>query len=181
MRYYLIIVLFLSQTAFADQASTFIIPSKTHVSTFTLPSGVQIKIVEKPFSKSLFKISSCGDYRPACRINGRAAFGAVDEIPKTFVSMISVLYQGHSYLLDSSGMYNAWGRRTFETKGGARYFGGWCYNANYCQFRGLFSDGGGSFAAEWQVVNGVSTRTVLTYSFDVVKLFMEYIDPPKYE
>ena len=45
----------------------------------------------------------------------------------------------------------------------------------------MFSDAAGSFVAEWQIVNGISTRTVLTSSNDVVHLLMEHIDPPEYE
>jgi hypothetical protein len=78
-------------------------------------------------------------------------------------------------------MYNAWGSRPLEFIGSVRYFGGKCVDAKNCSFRGLFSDAGGSFVAEWRVINGVSTRTVLTDSSDVVSLFMKNIDPPEYE
>jgi hypothetical protein len=78
-------------------------------------------------------------------------------------------------------MYDAWGARPLEHPGAVRYFGGKCIDSANCQFRGLFSDAAGSFVAEWRVVNGISVRTVLTSSDDVVSLFMKKIDPPEYD
>jgi hypothetical protein len=148
--------------------------------SFLLPSGVQVEIVEKPFQKSLFKITGC-DGRTTCLINGRVPFGIDVELPKTFVSKINISYRSSVYSLDSSDMYNAWGNRPLEVKEGIRYFGGKCFDAKNCQFRGLFSDAAGSFVAEWKIVDGVSIRTVLTDSNDVTGLFLKYIDPPEYE
>jgi hypothetical protein len=91
-----------------------------------------------------------------------------------------VSFQGKTYSLSSVGMYNAWGARPLEIRGAVRYFGGKCFDSRNCQFRGLFSDAAGSFVAEWRVVNGVSTRTVLTSSNDVVNLFIKHIDPPEF-
>jgi hypothetical protein len=165
-----VVALIFIKSAFADQ-----------INTFMLPSGVQIKIIEKQFSKSIFKITNCGSYSAACIINGQIAFGAADEIPKTYISMINAFYKGYSYSLDSSNMYNAWGNRKFELNGKIRYFGGWCYDGKNCQFRGLFSDAAGTFVTEWKVIDGVSVRTVLTDSDDVIQLFMKNIDPPEHE
>jgi len=90
-------------------------------------------------------------------------------------------FAGRSYSLDVSQMYNAWGSRPLEYKGSVRYFGGSCENALNCTLRGLFSDAAGAYVAEWQIVNGVSERTILTWSADVVTEFMKHIDPPEYD
>lgn len=148
---------------------------------FTLPSGVKVKIIEAPFKKKLFKVSGCTENSAICRINGHVPFGSALELPKTYVKSISVSYQGRSYFLNASDMYDAWGERPLEVKGAVRYFGGKCADVKNCQFRGLFSDAAGSFVAEWQIVNGLSNRTVLTDSNDVVNLFMQHIDPPEFE
>jgi hypothetical protein len=50
-----------------------------------------------------------------------------------------------------------------------------------CQFRGIFSDAAGSYAAEWKIINGKSYRTFLTSSKDVLDLFIKNIDPPTFE
>ena len=78
-------------------------------------------------------------------------------------------------------MYDAWGARPLEQEGVIRYFGGKCFDKENCQLRGVFSDGAGSFVAEWRIVNGHAARTVLTTSSDVVNLFKQHIDPPSFE
>lgn len=148
---------------------------------FTLPSGVAVRIVEAPFKASQFKIQGCSDHDSGCRINGRVPAGVASGLPKTYVKSIRVSFGGQSYFLDASDMYNAWNNRPLEVPGAIRYFGGKCFNRKNCQFRGLFSDAGGAFLAEWLIVNGVSVRTVLTGSNDVVNLFMQNIDPPDFD
>jgi hypothetical protein len=148
---------------------------------FTLPSGVRVKIVEAPFDKSRFKVEGCSDQDQMCRINGRIPFGTAFGLPETYVKSIMISSKGRSYSLNASDMYNAWGSRPLEHKGSIRYFGGKCNDLKNCQFRGVFSDAGGSFVAEWRVVNGMPIRTTLTDSNDVVTLFMKNIDPPEFE
>ena len=163
--------LFLSMRAEADNTASFV-----------LPSGVAVRIVEAPFQRSKFKIEGCTRNDAPCLINGRIAFGGFQgELPKTYVRSIVVTFDGQSYDLDTSAMYNAWGSRPLEHPGVIRYFGGKCFYKGNCQFRGVFADGALSFAAEWRIVNGRQIRTVLTGSDDVVHLFMKHIDPPEYE
>lgn len=149
--------------------------------SFSLPSGVKVQIVEAPFKKEHFKVEGCSEQDDLCRINGRVPFGTAFGLPKTYVKSIHVSFQGQTYSLNSKDMYNAWGRRPLEYKGTVRYFGGRCDDSKNCQFRGLFSDAGGTFVAEWRIVNGEAMRTVLTDSNDVVHLFMKNIDPPEFE
>jgi hypothetical protein len=150
-------------------------------STFTLPSGVEVKIVEATFQKSLFKVEGCSDRDSVCRINGHVPVGSAFGLPKTYVKSITISFQGRSYSLDVSDMYDAWGSRPLEYRGKIRYFGGKCFDSKNCQFRGIFSDAAGAFVAEWRVVNEMPIRTVLTGSDDVMNLFMRNIDPPEYE
>lgn len=150
-------------------------------SMFTLPSGVRVEIVESPFQKSKFEVFGCGDSSSACRINGHVPYGVAFGLPKTYVKAITVSYQGHSYSLDSSDMYDAWGERPLKVKDVIRYFGGKCSDVKNCEFRGVFSDGAGTFVAEWLIVDGMPIRDVLTDSSDVIDLFMHNIDPPETE
>jgi len=139
--------------------------------TFTLPSGVAVRIVEAPF-----KLSREAD----CRINGRRVpWGPGVSLPKTYVKSITVSFRGRSYELDASCMYDAWGGRPLEVPGVIRYFGGKCSDVKTCQFRGVFSDASEAFVAEWSIANGVAVRTVLSSSNDIVNLFMKNIDPPE--
>ena len=148
---------------------------------FTLPSGVTVELDERTFVASQFKIDGCKENEPKCLINGNIPIGTAFGLPSTYIKSIKVSFKGKTYSLDSRDMYDAWGKRPLEVPGVVRYFGGKCFDSKNCQFRGLFSDAAGSFVAEWRVINGVSIRTVLTDSDDVVNLFMKDIDPPEYE
>lgn len=149
--------------------------------TFSLPSGVTVRITEAPFDKTLFKISGCTTASKACFINGRVPMGLQGgTLPQTYVKSISVSYRGRSYSLQVSDMYDAWGQRPLEYKG-IRYFGGKCFDAKNCQFRGLFSDAAAGYSAEWRVVDGMPIRSVLSGSDDIVHLFMKDIDPPEFD
>jgi hypothetical protein len=159
---------------------------------FTLRSGVVIRIVEAPFDPAAHRIKGCGVGPRAnpsalvtCLIDGKPVFGSDTQLPQTYVKSITAKFQGQSYALDVSQMYNAWGTRRFEMTvkgvGTVRYFGGSCQDSSNCVLRGLFSDAAGAYVAEWQVIDGVSVRTVLTSSGDIVGQFIQHIDPPEYE
>ena len=154
-------------------------------STFTLPSDVDVTIVESVFDEEMFDVEMCPLSGWAsgfiCRINGRVPYGMAFGFPETYVKSITISYQGTSYALDVTDMYNAWGDRPLQYPGGIRYFGGKCFDKKNCQLRGLFSDAAGAFVAEWWIVDAVSIRTVLTGSRDVVHLFGENIDPLEYD
>jgi hypothetical protein len=157
----------LAAPAFADSEAT-----------FTLSSGVAVTITEASFENGSFKVSGCTDTSPGCMINGHVPMGLAFGMPKTYVKQISISYLAQTYLLDASDMYDAWGKRPLERKGFVRYFGGKCFDRKNCRFRGIFSDGEGSFVAEWIIVDGVTVRTVLSGSDDIVSLFIKHIDPP---
>ena len=159
--------------------STSALADKT--STFTLPSDVDVTIVESVFDKEMFTIERCSSSGSICRINGRFPYGMDFNVPKTYVKSITISYQGTAYALDVTDMYDAWGDRPLQYPGGVPYFGGKCFDKKNCQFRGRFSDAAGAFVAEWRIVDAVAIRTVLTFSDDVVHLFGEYIDPPEYD
>ncbi len=146
--------------------------------TFVLPSGVSVRIVEAPFKPSRFKIRGCTEGASSCLINGRIGAGTTGLLPKTYVKEIRITVGTSSYVLDSSDMYDAWGSRPLEHPGNIRYFGGDCVHQRLCQFRGIFSDGAGTFVAEWIIIDGVSARSVLSSNSDIVGLFMKNIDPP---
>lgn len=167
---FLLSLMLLASPTFADMTSI-----------FTLPSGVEVRIIEAPFEKSLFKVEGCSERDSVCRINGHAPAGIAFGLPKTYVQSITISFRGRSYSLDASDMYNAWGSRPLEHKGKIRYFGGKCSDEKNCQFRGIFSDAAGTFVAEWRVVNELPVRTILTDSKDVVNLFEKDIDPPEFD
>lgn len=141
---------------------------------FELPSKVKITIVEAPYAE-----------RPASSCPGAGAAQTADNYqPKTYVKSMRAFFQGQTIRFDVSCMTDAWNGRPLRRERGVRYFGGWCKlfdKRPYCGFRGVFADGGESFAAEWYANGSVAKRTVFSGSSDVIELFMKNIDPPEYE
>jgi hypothetical protein len=163
------LVLFVVASAAADP----------HSADFTLPSGIKVEIIEAGFESAAHTILGCDGAMPVCRINGQVPMGPDNGIPQTYVQSITVAFEGQSYALDASNMYDAWGERPLEADGIARHFGGTCSDPYNCAFRGVFSDGAGVFAAEWHVVNGQARRTVLTKDEALIASFQQEIDPPE--
>ena len=145
---------------------------------FVIPAGIKVRIVEVPFDETPIRY----DPREPCLVDGKVPFGVDCTKPNTAVKRITVTLNGKDVDLDPSGMYNAWEGRPLQTKPDRktkrsfRYFGGRCTAPELCLFRGVFSDGAGTFVAEWLVVAGASQRTVLTSSDDVVSQIMRNVD-----
>jgi hypothetical protein len=157
------------------------VPTAPKAHHYTLPSGLEVTIVEAPLEKNRFKVTGCTSDAGPCRINGRVPFGHTSGVPLTYVSRIAVKWKGKTHVLDSSDMYDAWGTRPLQYPSGVRYLGGSCTDELNCQIRGIFSDASASFVAEWKVIAGRPVRTVITNSADIVSLFISSIDPPVYE
>jgi hypothetical protein len=141
---------------------------------FELPSKVQITIVEAPYNKR--PASACPSFK--------AKMENDDFMPKTYVKSIRAIYKGETINFDVTCMVDAWNGRPLQHDGLIRYFGGWCQvqeKKPYCGFRGIFSDASESFVAEWYANGNVAKRTVFTSSSDVIRLFMQNIEPPEYE
>lgn len=112
--------------------------------------------------------------------NGNIVFGATRE-PKTYISKILFIVNDISYSLENKYMYNSWGNRPIEIPNVIKYFDAHCYDNTNCTIRGIFSDAAGSFVAEWKIINGEQTRTVITNSNDILSLFAKNISPPVFE
>ena len=164
-------VLLFSCNLFAEQKSE-----------FTLPNDIEVTIIEDEFKEKDFVVKRCmDDKRNICAINGIFPFGFDGRLPKTYLKKIIIKHNDDIYELDTSGMYDAWGSRArYSTENKAGSFNGYCSEIK-CAFRGVFSDAAGTFAAEWIIIEGQVTRTVLTSSNDVLNLFSKNIVPPTYE
>ena len=141
---------------------------------FTLPSKVEIRIIESSFGERP---------RSACPGSAIAAKDGAYK-PKTYVKSIQASYQGHAILFDVTCMTDAWNGRPLQHANGPRYFGGWCEilqtRVPQCAFRGVFADGSEAFVAEWWSSGSKARRTVFSSSSDLVDLFLLKIDPPRY-
>jgi len=148
--------------------------------TYKLKENISITIIEKPFNESEWDITYCEKSKHICLINGKRPYGFESAKPKHYMHSLIATVEGVKFTLDSSNMFNAWGDRPHEYPGTVKYFDGVCQTKNWCTFRGLFSDGAGSFVAEWQIRQGIPERTIITTSSDVVHLFIKSISPSVY-
>lgn len=148
---------------------------------FDLGGGLKLHLEEREFVSSEWEIELCPGSESVCLINGKVPFGVEGSTPKSYLYKLEITNGNQTYQLDISNMFNAWGKRPLEYSGTVKYFFGTCQNPKWCTFRGLFSDGAGSFVAEWKVRMGLTERTVITNSNDIVHLFITHIEPPTYE
>lgn len=138
----------------------------------------KVTLVEKAFDPGQAKVETCRDGAGICRINGVIPFGVAAGMPKTVLIKATLDVGGSAYQLDVSGMYNAWGRTSGDP---AQRLSAQCFDASNCIVRGVFSEPAGAYAAEWAVVDGRTSRTLLTGSRDVVDLFRKHIGAPLFE
>ncbi len=134
-----------------------------------------VAIYVEPFKETQHEIDGCTFDTALCRIDGRVPFGVDHEMPRSTLVGIRVLVGGEFYDLDTSNMYNPdLGRDPVS-------IGQSCILKDVCTFRGVFSDAAGAYAAEWIVSKGISTRTVLSNSKDIVTHFLKNPKAPTYE
>lgn len=121
--------------------------------------------------------------------NGDVPFGVSDPRPGfanpySYLKKLTLQINGKSYDLESANMYNAWGNRLMNYAAprahqAETHMSAHCYDAENCTLRGVFSDAGGAYIAEWQIRTGKAVRTVLTGSSDLVHQFLgKGINPP---
>jgi len=113
--------------------------------------------------------------------NGNIVFGSTTGNPKTYISKILFTVNNTPYILENKYMYNSWGNRPLEIPNVIKYFDAHCYDNTNCTIRGIFSDAAGSFVAEWKIINGKPTRTMITDSNDILNLFSKNISPPAFD
>ncbi len=148
--------------------------------TVDLGGNRTVTITERSFDSWQAKVENCREGSGICRINGGIPFGVGGSVPKTVLIKLSLTVEGRAYDLDVSNMYNAWGRRADGTTA-SRHLAAACFDRENCVVRGIFSDGASAYVAEWAVVDGRTSRTILTGSRDVVDLFQRHLEPPGFE
>jgi len=148
--------------------------------TLELGGNRTVMITERSFDAWQAKVENCREGSGICRINGGIPFGVGAGIPKTVLAKLSLTVEGRTYDLDVSNMYNALGRRP-DGAAVSRHMAAACYDRENCVVRGIFSDAASAYVAEWAVVDGRTSRTMLTGSRDVVDLFQRHLEPPGFE
>ena len=90
-------------------------------------------------------------------MNGRPIFGTDGTIPKFTLTKATLTVGRNKYDLQVDNMYNPWfGDGVYDKLFKIRIDG------TEIRLTGLFSDGAGSYGAEWLIVGKSSIRTILT-------------------
>ncbi|RLP53265.1 MAG: hypothetical protein D6160_16580 [Ketobacter sp.] len=125
--------------------------------------------------------AACEKSESHCFKNGVPVFGTESLHPISHLSALELRYKDTRYQLDTSFMYNAGAEKGHQVNGVVEYFYANCYDAKNCIVRGIFSDAGGTYVAEWKVLDGKPFRTILTTAGDIVSKFVDDIRPPVYQ
>jgi hypothetical protein len=134
-----------------------------------LGSGATLHLTAAPFDSAAHTLSrypGAGVYA----IDGRPFFGSDASIPETVLTSAEFEAGGTRTPLDVRGMFNPWHEAPAPHDFQVESYGiegGWLV-------RGLFSDGAGSYAAEWLVVGDGSLRTVLTNNDLVIPVLLRW-------
>ncbi len=134
---------------------------KLEETTIKLSDNAVLKMKSKPFVPTQHKITHCKvlGWSGICLVDGKPVFGTDWDEPISQLVEATLIIDGRTKVkLDVSNMFNPWTgeprRKDFrvtEVEGGFL-------------IHGEFSDGAGSYEAEWLVINGSSVRTKLQKS-----------------
>ena len=136
---------------------------------FAQTNKVQIKLNDSiilTLEKSDIKLTSQKvDYYKTfpIGINGELIFGTDGEFPKSQLTKAELKIGLKTYNLEISGMYNPWsGSKINEKRIGINQQNG------ELVLRGIFSDGAGSYGAEWIIFKNSNIRTILSKDEDII-------------
>lgn len=130
--------------------------------TAPLGDGIALQLTIAPFDAKKHKIKKCQilDWYGVCLIDSRPVFGTDWELPRNQLIKATVKIGTNAINLDVSCMYNAWfGEPAPQAFVFEKVEGGFL-------IRGNFSDGAGSYEAEWLIIGDSSVRTKLIKALD---------------
>ncbi len=143
--------------AFADNSKSI----KSDSYTIPLGNGISMKMTVAHFDAKKHKIKKCQlfDWLDVCLIDGKPVFGTDWELPKSQLIKAGVKMGSQTINLEVSGMFNP-----FLGKPDQQNFTIETVEGGYL-VRGNFSDGAGSYEAEWLIIENISIRTKLHKKF----------------
>jgi hypothetical protein len=128
--------------------------SNPNVYTISLEEGMSLRMTVVPFEPKKHKITKCQilDWSGICLIDGKPVFGADWGLPRNQAVQAELRIGLKTINLDVSCMYNVYPTPQDFTL--EKVEGGYL-------IKGHFSDGAGSYEAEWFVIENTSVRTRL--------------------
>jgi len=127
--------------------------NKSH--TFKINNKVQLTFIESDFSNAEDKPTDCGDGY-ICLINNKPFWGSDGKVPKTSLSRAYVTIKNNTIELDTTGMYNPLISDSNKSQYTVTH-----YFDDAWKVRGQFSDGAGSYFAEWLINKTGSIRILI--------------------
>jgi len=149
---------------YAISASGF---SQTDSLSIQLNDSIKLDLVREVFHKEKHSIKFLND--TDLLIDNKIVFGTDGEMPKYYLKSAEISIKGQVIKLETQSIYNPW----FRAKPNKNRYG-MILDGTRLKVRGLFSDGAGSFGAEWLVLGEGSVRTILTYDEQILFEYLKY-------
>ena len=137
---------------------------------FDFSDGTKLHLFASVFDSTKHSIKYCKilDWSGVCLIDEKPVFGTDWDIPKITLDRAYLEINNKKIELEVTGMYNPWFREPQK-----KFFSVIKWAKSGFIIRGYFSDGAGGYVAEWQIIAGVSIRTILSNDDDIVMRFFQ--------
>lgn len=125
--------------------------------SFSLGEGISLNLTTTQFNEKNHKITECNinDRPSVCLIDGKPIFGTDLDLPRNQLVKATIKIGKNTINLDVTCMYNPWfGKPDVKKFTLKKAYGGYLIS-------GYFSDGAGSYEAEWFVIENSAVRTRL--------------------
>ena len=125
-------------------------------------NGINIIVQVNVFDMKKHKFQYCGDY--LCLIDQKPFFGTDGKMPQKYLEALIFEMNGTQIPLEVTGMYEPLiNKENIKNKISVSHHWG-----DVFKVRAMFSDGAGSYIAEWLIIKNESTRTHIS---DLESLF----------
>ena len=163
LKLFALAVFFAVSTAYAQRSG--FVPD----TTLQLSEEVTLHLKATVFNSDEHEIEQLGEEKGTgiVRIGGCPVMGADGMMPETILKRATLEIDGQRVSLDTSCMFNPW----FAQPSGDLF--SIVERGHDFRLRGWFSDGAGSYVAEWLVIPDASVRTILTNDEAIM---FEYFD-----
>ena len=152
--------------------SLLLVASATTAADFTTQDGTTISYEEAPFQARSHNVTYCKNETPcACQVDGAWPFGTAPcQLPETQLVELQLRVAGKTYPLSTSRMFNP----GIDPAHPEKQFKVSC-KAKACTVKASFSDGAGTYVAEWKLQDGKARRTLLSSDEEIVDKVMRDI------
>ena len=133
--------------------------------TINLSKNIKLHLYASTFDSTQHSITRCKviNWWAISLINGKQVFGTDWEMPKMQLDSAKAEINGKVIDLDVSCMYNPWFGEIQKD----------FFSCKECEggilIQGLFSDGAGTYVAQWKIVSNSSIRTIISNDEKIIR------------